>query len=505
MKRQDLDKEFEELLTRIRTSNPNPDEKLIRSAWEFAKEKHAGQMRLSGKPVLAHLLAVAQVLASWRLDSVSIAAGLLHDTIEDADVGKKELVGRFGEDVANLVDGVTRIGELKLRGEIEEGFVENLRKMLLVMARDLRVVFLKLADRYHNMQTISFLSKEKQKRIARETLEVFAPLAERLGIGEIKGALEDLAFPYVYPKEYEELKKFSIPHFKQAEEHIEIMRRALLSALAKEGIRAEIHGRKKHLFSLWKKLARPGVGKDIDKVYDLVALRIIVDSVEQCYVALGVVHKLYKPVPHLGVSDFIAQPKPNGYRSIHTRVFGPGGRIVEVQVRTRQMHEEVENGIAAHWYYSLMKTGKAREKQIKRGFFAPSEKLKWVRQLIKWQKAETDSEQFLKAVKFDALRHRNFIFSPKGDVFGLPVGATPIDFAYAVHTEIGARAVGAKVDGKLVSLDYPLQSGQVVEITLSKEKKGPNPDWLEFVVTQRAKSEIQKHLRKVHNKDYNQK
>lgn len=497
-------KRFEELLVMVRTFNPNPNEGLIRDAWEFIKIAHKDEMRLSGEPVIAHLLGVAAVIALWKLDSVSIAAGLLHDTIEDAGVTKETLVKRFGEDLGDLVDGVTKLGKLKLRGSLDEEFVENLRKMLLVMSRDLRVVFLKLADRYENLQTLWALPKEKQERIARETLEIYAPLAERLGVGEMKGKLEDLAFPYAHPAEYQEFKEKVPSHFKKTQGEIEKMKRGLLGALAKEGIRAQIHGRAKHLYSLWQKLQRPEIDGDIEKVYDLVALRIIVEEIPQCYTALGVVHKLYRPVPHIGVSDFIAQPKPNGYRSIHTKVFGPGGKIVEVQIRTREMHEEAENGLAAHWYFSLIKSGKIADQEVERGFFAPDEKLKWVRQLIEWQKAQTDSQEFLRAVRFDALSHRNFVFSPKGDVFDLPSGATPIDFAYAVHTQIGDRAVGAKVDGKLVSLDYPLRSGQVVEIITAKDKKGPNLDWLNFVVTQTAKREIQKHLRKNHHKDYNQ-
>jgi len=489
------EQDFDHLLSRIRIYNPNPNEELIRSAWNFANKAHEGQMRLSGEPVISHPLAVSRVLAEWRLDSVSIAAGLLHDVIEDCGIKKEELVKRFGKEVAELVDGVTKLGKYKLRGRVDEFFVENLRKMLLVMSKDLRVVFVKLADRYHNMQTLKYLPFDKQKRIAKETLEVFAPLAERLGIGEMKGNLEDLAFPYVYPDEYEQIKKISSSYFIKAEEDIKKMRRVLLAELAKEGIRAEINGRKKHLYSLWRKLNRPEIGGDIDKVYDLIALRIIVETVAECYTSLGVVHKIYKPVPRLGVSDFIAQPKPNGYRSIHTRVFGPRGRIAEVQIRTRQMHEEDENGLAAHWYFSLMKSGRAKDQVVERGFFAPSEKIKWVRQLVSWQKTEVDSKEFLDAVRFDALSHRNFVFSPKGDVYDLPSGATPIDFAYAVHTQVGNSTIGAKVDGKLVPLDFRLESGQIVEIIVSKSKKKPSRDWLNFVVTRAAKHEIQRQIK----------
>ena len=490
----ELEKKFSELLEEIRGYNGEADFPLIKRAWAFAKLAHTGQKRLTGEPFVAHPLEVAKRLAVWRLDTTSIMAALLHDTIEDGGAKREDIVSEFGEAVASLVDGVTKVTTLRLKGSREKEFVENLRKMLLVMAQDLRVILVKLADRLHNMQTLYSLSPQKQRENSEETLDIYAPLAERLGMGRVKGELEDLAFPYVFPEEYKKIFKESKPFYKEAEEHIEKMRRALLKELISEGIKAEIHGRKKHLYSLWRKLARPEIDEDFDKVHDIVALRIIVGTVAQCYTALGKVHSLYKPVPHIGISDFIAQPKPNGYRCLHTKVFGPGGRIVEVQIRTHLMHEQAEFGVAAHWAYEELKSAGEKDEVLeKEGAVAPK-KLSWVRQLIEWQNELSDSEEFLRAVKFDALKHRNFVFSPMGDVFDLPVEATPIDFAYAVHTDLVNFIKGAKVDGRIVSLDYKLKSGQVVEILKSKTPKKPNKDWLDFVVTTTARSKIKKAL-----------
>jgi GTP pyrophosphokinase len=491
-----MENELEKLTSQIREYNPAADFKEVEKAYLFAQEAHAGQKRLSGEPVFAHLLATASVLVQWKLDTTSIVAGLLHDVIEDGGRRLEQVEKEFGEEVARLVDGVTKIGEIKLRGKAEEEFVENLRKMILVMSRDLRVVMIKLADRYHNMKTLSFLPLEKQKRIAQETLDVYAPLAERLGIGEMKGELEDLAFPYLYPSEFAWVKSFSVPYYHQAEDYIGQAQEIIGKELIREKIKADINGRAKHLYSLWCKLLRPEIDKDITKVYDLVALRILVNSVRNCYAALGVVHKIWKPIPALGIRDFIAQPKPNSYRSIHTTVFGPRGKIIEVQIRTYEMHDEAENGIAAHWYYVQLKTAGATGKQLEEGVFAPDEKLNWVKQLVAWQKEIVDSHEFLNVLKFDALSHRIFIFSPKGDVFDLPQAATPIDFAYAVHSELGDKAIGARVNGKLVSLEYKLKSGEMVEILVDKNKKNPSRDWLKFVVTQTAKREISRHFNK---------
>jgi len=471
---------------------------VLDKAWEFAQKAHSGQKRLSGEPYVSHPLNTASILVDWKLDLATVAAGFLHDTIEDAGVKKEELETIFGPEIANLVEGVTKVSELKLRGSHEDQFVENLRRMFLAMARDLRVVFIKLADRLHNMRTLWALPEEKRKKIAQETLEIYAPLAERLGMGEIHGVLEDLAFCYLYPADYERLIKLSRPFYKTAEETIKIVKRKLLCLLAEENIRVTIQSRKKHFYSLWTKLKRPEVKGDFSKIYDIVALRIIIEdeSLASCYSALGIVHFQFRPVPYLGVSDFIAQPKPNGYRSIHTKVFGPKGRIIEIQIRTRKMHEEAEYGLAAHWAYSEAKgKGESDTSLEEKGVLTVKEKIDWVNQLAAWQKEISDSKEYLEAVKFDVLGHRNFVFSPLGDVYDLPAGATPVDFAYAVHTKLGNYIKAAKVNGRLVSLDSKLKSGDVVEIIKSKSSQKPNRDWLGFVVTNNAKREIRKSLK----------
>ncbi len=491
-----LDRRFEELLLEIKRYNPKTDVELIKKAWGFTKLAHTGQKRLTGEPYVSHVLEVAKRLVEWQLDATSIIAALLHDTIEDGGAKRQDIVSEFGEEVAVLVDGVTKVTTLRLKGSRQEEFVENLRKMLLVMAKDLRVILVKLADRLHNLDTLYALPPEKQVENARETLEIYAPLAERLGMGEVKGELEDMSFPYLYPEDYKKIIEESKKFYKEAEDHIDEMKKKLLRQLAEHGIKAQIHGRKKHLYSLWKKLQRSEIDWDFEEVHDIVALRILVDKIPQCYTALGVVHSLFKPVPRIGISDFIAQPKPNGYRSIHTKVFGPGGRIVEVQIRTVRMHEEAEYGVAAHWAYGEAKSKGVKDEVLEKDGVSAGRKLSWVKQLVEWQNELTDSEEFLRAVKFDALRHRNFVFSPMGDVFDLPSGATPVDFAYAVHTQLGHNTAGAKVDGRIVALDSKLRSGQVVEIIKSKNPKGPNHDWLEFVVTTLAIREITKYLRK---------
>jgi len=491
-----LSEKFTTLLAKIQETQTEADQALIKKAWAFCKLAHTGQKRMTGEAYANHPLEVALRLADWKLDNTTIIAALLHDTIEDGGATRQDIIKGFGRDVYFLVNGVTKITNLRLKGSREAEFTENLRKMLLVMARDLRVVLLKLADRLHNMQTLYALSHEKRLANSRETLEIYAPLAERLGMGRIKGELEDLAFPYVYPEEYKKVFEEAKPYFKEAEDDIGKMKKRILKELAKDHIKAQIHGRKKHLYSLWRKLQRPEIDGDYDKIKDIVALRILVDSIAQCYGVLGNVHGLYKPVPRIGISDFIAQPKPNGYRSVHTKVFGPNGRIVEVQIRTYQMHEEAEFGVAAHWAYSEQKEILTDDVREKMGSFVSKEQLPWMKQLVAWQKELVNSEEFLQAVKFDALRHRNFVFSPLGDVYDLPTGATPVDFAYAVHTELGKVIAGAKVDGRMVTLDYKLSSGQVVEIIKAKNPKGPNPDWLEFVATQLARREINKYLRR---------
>ncbi len=491
-------KEIAPILDKMRRYHDDLDEALVKKAYRYAKKAHQGQKRLSGDPAFTHEVVVADILADWRLDTASVVAGLLHDVVEDTNKTVTNVEKHFGEEIAELVGGLTRVGQIRLRGSESDGFVENLRKMFLAMSKDLRVVIVKLADRYHNMLTLEYLPEDKQVGIAQETLEVFASLAERLGMGEVKGQLEDLAFPYCYPEEYEELIEYAQPYYKKAEDRIEKVKREILRALAAEGLRVRIDGRAKHLYSLWRKLARPEKDGDIEKIHDLMALRIITKKKEDCYLALGVVHKIWQLVPRLGVRDFIAQSKPNGYQSIHTNVFLADGQIIEIQIRTEEMHEQAEHGVAAHWYYSQAKSRQgASSAELEEGkIFAPQEKMTWVQQLAAWQDEIVDSQDFIESVKFDALKHRIFVFSPKGDAYDLPEGATPIDFAYQIHTELGNQVVGAKVDGQMVSLDHELSNGEVVELLIDRKRKGPSANWLDFVVTRLARRKIKKNLRR---------
>lgn len=472
------------------------DIKIIEKAWKFASDAHFGQKRFSGDDYITHSLEVAQIIATWKLDVASIAAGLLHDTVEDGAATAKDITNYFGEEVAILVDGVTKVSKLKLRGSDEEEFVENLRKMFLAMAKDLRVVLIKLADRLHNMRTLEYLPEEKQKRIAKETLDIYAPLAERLGMGNVKSELNDLAFPYLYPDDYTKVVKESAFYFKKSEERIDKIKKTLLRQLASEGIDVKINGRKKTIYSFWRKLNRPGIEWDYEKVYDIVALRVLVKTKEDCYTALGIILRNYKLDPSNKISDFIAHPKPNGYQSIHVKVVGPGDGMVEIQVRTYEMHEQAERGIAAHWAYEeVKKVGSLHDDVLERKGVTVSTKLGWVKQLASWQSEIKDSKEFLDAVKFDALSERIFVFSPKGDVFDLPTDSTPVDFAYSVHTSLAEFLGGAKVNGKVVPLSQKLKSGDVVEILKNKYPKPPNGDWLEFVKTRSAKSEIKKKIK----------
>ncbi|PIU35444.1 hypothetical protein COT03_01280 [Candidatus Shapirobacteria bacterium CG07_land_8_20_14_0_80_39_18] len=485
----------EELIAKIREYNPDANFGVVEKAFEYSQIAHLGQKRASGEPYFIHPLATAMLLADYKMDTISIVVGLLHDTVEDGGVSLSEIKKEFGEEVMSLVDGMTKVSAIKLRGSSDEEFVENLRKMILAMAKDLRVVIVKLCDRLHNMMTLQYLSEERQKKIARETLEMYAPLSERLGMGEMKGRLEDLAFPFVYPEENKWLIEYSRPYYKKAEEFLEKATKTIYRALAEEEIKAKISCRPKHLYSLWCKLQRPEIEGDIDKVYDLVAMRILVGTIKDCYAALGTVHSIWKPVPAIGIRDYIAQPKPNGYRSIHTNVFSLRERILEIQIRTFGMHEEAENGVAAHWFYSSVKSKGVSDKKLENGnLFAPSEKLSWVKQLVNWQKQLVGSQEFVDALKFDGLAHRIFIFSPNGDVYDLPQNATPVDFAYAVHTDLGNETVGAKVNGKMVALDHKLKSGDMVEI-IKKEGTKPTEGWLDFVVTNMAKRKIAGYFR----------
>lgn len=483
---------LENLIHAVRESHLPIDENIVIQAWNFADLAHTGQKRLSGDPYILHPTKVAETLISWKVDTTTIVAGLLHDTIEDGGATREDIVKQFGQDVADIVEGVSKITDIHLKGSTQEQFTENLRKMLLVMARDLRVILVKLADRFHNMQTLQYLTPEKQVENSIETLEIYAPLAERLGMGEIKGLLEDLAFPFVYPGEHAALTSQTKKLYAEGRVYIEKFRRHIFSILKPQINDVVVNTRHKHLYSLFKKLQRSEIDGDLSKIHDIVAARILVNTVEECYLSLGLVHGRFHPVPFLGIRDFIANPKPNGYRSIHTNVFGPDGRIVEIQIRTHQMHEEAEMGIAAHWQYSESKSHGASEAKLQSGVFAPKGKLDWVRQLVAWQKEMTDSQEYLEALKFDALQHRILVFSPRGDVYDLPRGATPIDYAFSVHTDLGNQVAGVKVNGKMVSLDYLLNNGDTVEIIRDRNRKGPSSDWQKFVVTTIARRQIQR-------------
>ncbi len=481
---------FDDLVKKIKELNLEVNLELIKKAYLFAQTAHQGQFRRSGEPYVQHSLATAQTLVEMKLDSSTIAAGLLHDVVDDTGVPLEKIKKEFGKEIAKLVEGVTKLGKIKYRGA--ERQVENLRKMFLAMAEDIRVILIKLSDRLHNMKTLSILPPEKQRRIALETKEIYAPLADRLGIGRLKGELEDLAFQYLMPGEYSWLLNQVRDQYQEREKYLEKITPDLKKDLAKEDIKPiEIYWRAKHYWSLYQKLQRYEM--NLSRIYDLVALRLIVPTVEDCYAALGVIHKLWRPLPGR-IKDYIALPKPNGYQSIHTTVFCQGGKITEIQIRTLQMHEEAERGIAAHWYYAEQKGLRSYFKKIFTP--APEKELKWIQQLQKWQKEiKSSPDEFFESLKIDFFKDRIFVFTPKGDVIDLPDGATPVDFAYLIHTDIGHRCQGTKVDGKMVALDTPLKNGQVVEIITQKQAK-PSRDWLKFVRTQQAQNRVRQWLNK---------
>jgi GTP diphosphokinase / guanosine-3',5'-bis(diphosphate) 3'-diphosphatase len=493
-----MQEQFEDLLRTVRLYNDKPENlALIKKAWDFAILAHADQKRDTGDPFAIHPLTVALYLARWKMDSDSIVAGLLHDTISWGGAKHKDIEEEFGVEIADLVSGVSRV-EVPRKGTPQDDFYsENMRKMMLAMANDLRIVIIRMASRLHNMETQYAVPEERRIRNAKETLEIFAPLAERLGIGELKTRFEDLGFRYLYPDEYKDIVEQSKPYYKKAQLHIKKMKHNLLKHLSQEGVQAKVLAREKHIYSLWKKVNRRKDEGGISSVHDIVALRILLPDIKDCYIALGVLHELYKPVPSIAMRDFIAQPKPNGYRSIHTNVVGPDGRITEVQIRTFEMHEQAEHGVAAHWAYSEAKAAGASDSALDTGKISVDKhKLSWVKQLVKWHEEISDSKEFLEAVKFDALKDRIYVFTPKGDVYDLPRGSTPIDFAYHVHTNLAHYLRGAMVNKKIVPLSHRLKNGDVVEILKHKNPVEPKKDWLSFVVTTTAKRQIQKHLRK---------
>ncbi|MDO8522951.1 MAG: RelA/SpoT family protein [bacterium] len=458
----------------------------IKPVFLFAGKTHEHEKRESGEPYFIHPIAVSLSIAHLKLDADTISAALLHDVVENQGVKIETIKKQFGPEVAFLVEGVTKVDKVRYRGV--ERAIESLRKMFLALAEDIRVVIIKLMDRKHNMETLGPLPPDKQKRIALETLELYAPLADRLGMWEIKAKLEDLAFPYIYPDEYKWLQDQIKERKAVGEEYLKTLKPIIEDALKKEGIeKMRIVYRAKNLLSIWRKLLRNEM--NFDRIMDLIAMRIIVDSVEECYKALGILHKVWKPVPG-HIKDFIALPKPNGYQSLHTYVFGPGKKIVSFHIRTEAMNEEAEHGIAAHWFYEAGGK-KAITKKMDEQKFA------WVRQLQEWQKEHADggSAETLSALKIDFFKNRIFVFTPKGDVIDLPEGATPIDFAYHVHSEIGNKMSGAKINNKMVQFSHKLASGDTVEILTQKNKK-PTKDWLEFAKTSLAKGHIRSFLRK---------
>jgi GTP pyrophosphokinase len=471
---------IEAIIEAAKTMNASSREELLRRAYAFAAEAHRGQLRSSGEPYITHPLAAALTLAHMGLDDTTIAAAILHDVVDDTPVTIEEIKKVFGEEIAFLVQGVTKLGKLKYRGV--ERHVENLRKMFLAMAEDIRTVLIKLADRLHNMETIAALPPEKQRRIALETLEIYAPLAGRLGIGELKAKLEDLSFPIVFPQDHRWLLSNVREAYAERHAYIDRLIPLVRRILTEENLPpVEIHARAKHYYSLWLKLQRYGM--DLSKIYDLVAVRIIAPDITACYATLGALHKHWRPL--LGrIKDYISVPKPNGYQSLHTTVFCEEGKIVEFQIRTPEMHAQAEYGIAAHWLYS--ESGK---ESLKR-----PERFRWVEQLRDWQREVRGTDEFLDTLRIDFFKDRIFVFTPKGDVIELPDGATPIDFAYHIHSELGDTAIGAKINDRFQGLDTILRNGDVVEI-LTKRGQKPSPKWLEFARTSLARGHIRKALR----------
>lgn len=484
---------LEDILKSLKNHPSEMRKKIITEAYEFAVEAHKGQKRRSGEDYVQHAIATAKILAEIGMGGKTIAAGLLHDADEDTHVTLDQIKEKFGPEVAFMVDGVTKLGKLKLRGSHEEYYLENLRKMFLAMAADIRVVIIKLADRLHNMRTLDYNPPEKQQRISRETMEIYAPIANRLGIGEIKTQLQDLSFKYLDNANYKMVEEAVTKSHKERERYVNKAIKELKKELESEGIKViDIHGRAKSLFSTFEKLKKYDM--DINRIYDLSAVRIVVPEVADCYEALGIVHKKYRPMVGR-IKDYISLPKPNGYQSIHTTIFGPEGNIMEVQIRTQKMHDEAEFGIAAHWIYS----DKLKKKKSWKDFLFGAKKekvekeLEWVKQLREWQnEIGRDDDEFIEGLKIDFFKNHIFAFTPRGDIIDLPEDATPVDFAYAIHTDIGNSIVGAKADTKMVPLDYKIQNGQVIEILTDKSRKAPNPDWLQFVKTSVAKSHIKR-------------
>jgi guanosine-3',5'-bis(diphosphate) 3'-pyrophosphohydrolase len=476
------DTRFRKLRESVASHYPQADLEPLRRAFELATRAHQGQTRVTGEAYITHPLAAAQILAELGIDPIAITAAILHDVPEDTDFTLVELEEGFGPEVAQLVDGVTKLSKFSTHS-YEEQQAENIRKMFLAMADDIRVVLIKLADRLHNMRTLYALPTEKQQRIARQTLEIYAPLAERLGIWSVKWELEDLAFKTLEPERYRELARMLDTRRKGREAFIHRAIETLRPELVKAGITADLTGRPKHLYSIWKKMQRKSA--DIGEIYDVYAIRLLVDEVRDCYAALGVVHSLWRPIPGQ-FDDYIAVPKPNLYQSLHTAVIALDGQPLEIQIRTHAMHNVSEVGIAAHWRY---KEGSKADRDY-------DQKLAWLRQVMDWQRDVSDATEFVEGVKLDLFQDQVFVFTPKGEVKDLPAGATPLDFAYRIHTDVGHRCIGAKINNRLVPLDYRLKNGDIVEIVTTRGEHGPSRDWINVVRTSHAKEKIRQWFKR---------
>ncbi len=478
---------IEDVIQKVTQNNPNADLQLLQRAFAFASEAHVGQKRNSGQPYITHPVSVAYILASLKMDMDVIVAGLLHDTVEDTGITLEDIEKNFGSEVAQLVDGVTKLSRLEYRSK-EERQVENLRKMLLAMARDIRVIIIKLADRLHNMRTLQYQQEYKQREVALETLEIYAPLAHRLGIYRLKWEMEDLAFRFSNSEKYYELSNLVASTREKREETINAIVEKLKEKMKEVNIRAEIQGRPKNLYSIYTKMQKQQL--EFNQIYDVMAVRVLVDTVRDCYAVLGTVHTLWVPIPGR-FKDYIAMPKSNMYQSLHTTVVSPQGGPLEIQIRTWEMHRTSEYGIAAHWRY---KEGGGKEGNLDR-------KLSWLRQILDWQEDLKDAREFMEGLKLDLFDDVVFVFTPKGDVMEFPAGSTPLDFAYRVHTQVGHNCVGAKVNDKIVPLDYVLKNGDRVEVLTSKQGRGPSRDWLKVAKTSQAKTKIRQWFKKEHRED----
>lgn len=481
---------LEDLINKIKVNCNSVDIDMVKKAYNLAFEAHKDQKRESGEPYIIHPISVACILAEMGMDTYTIVAGLLHDVIEDTDYDYDQIKKIFNNEVADLVDGVTKLGKIKYKSK-EEQQADNVRKMLLAMAKDIRVIIIKLADRLHNLRTLKYMTPEKQKEKAKETLDIYAPLAHRLGISMIKWELEDLAFRYMHANEYYDLVNQIAEKRVEREAYINFIIEDLSKNLEASGILSDIEGRPKHFYSIYRKMVNKN--KNIEQIFDLTAVRILVNTLKDCYAALGIVHTIYRPIPGR-FKDYIAMPKPNMYQSLHTTVIGPQGKTFEIQIRTFEMHKTAEYGIAAHWKYK--ENGSEPE-----GVDGLGNKLTWLKDILEWQNETSDAEEFMEGFKLDLFSDEIFVFTPKGVVINLPSKATPIDFAYRIHTDIGNRCVGAKVNGKMVTLDYRLKTGEIVEILTSSVAKGPNMDWLNIAASNQAKSKIRQWFKRARREE----